>query len=513
MRGSALAAAVFLLAGARSLADGFGLGDESWFLQVVSRLRSGDVLYRDVFFGSTPLSMYVTTGLTFLTGVEVIAVKIVTNACFAVTTVLTGRLARQAGLSPLMSWLLMGAVFVWGRPYANPPYTPMATMFFVATLSASLAGAGDDSRGARSWTTWLGVGSLAGLSFASKQNIGLLALVTVFGVLAGMGRAETRLGPPPSRRQAGLSVAAGFAVTTAAVLAPVLASGGLAGLWEYGFAAKGAYVRVGGVSFLDSVRGWLESVSQVPTTMGLAEGLHGIVVVLPIAVLAAVIAAARQLDRRGWMLVIFAAAATATAFPRWDRFHMAYAVPTHLLALSYAVSRHELISQHAGLRRLATAAVLTLVLVVAVQPLVIVAREHRRPASLPFFRGVMMPPAEEARLAAAARRLRNAAAGRPVFILSTDAGFWYLSSDVDNPTPFDIPVATAVGSSGATWLRTELAHGGIDQVRLDNGPPNRLTLDAVRSFARDHFEPGPDIGPCTIFMARNRSHEQERRTR
>jgi hypothetical protein len=120
MRAAGLAVAVFLVAFARSLAEGIGLTDESWFLQVASRLRAGDVLYRDVFLGATPLSMYVTTALTFVTGVEIVAVKIVTNACFAATTVLTGRIVRQVGLSPQASWIVMGALIVWGHRSCVP---------------------------------------------------------------------------------------------------------------------------------------------------------------------------------------------------------------------------------------------------------------------------------------------------------------------------------------------------------------------------------------------------------
>jgi len=44
MRAAGLAAAVFLFAFARSMAEGIGLADESWFLQVAARLRAGDVL-------------------------------------------------------------------------------------------------------------------------------------------------------------------------------------------------------------------------------------------------------------------------------------------------------------------------------------------------------------------------------------------------------------------------------------------------------------------------------------
>ena len=55
-----LAAAVvaLTLVGALYSFSGVNTRDEAWFLQVVSRVSDGDVLYRDFFFGSTPLSVW-----------------------------------------------------------------------------------------------------------------------------------------------------------------------------------------------------------------------------------------------------------------------------------------------------------------------------------------------------------------------------------------------------------------------------------------------------------------------
>ena len=85
LRWTAAAIGVFLLSLLRSLADGPALTDERWFLQVVHRISTGDVLYRDVFFGSTPLSVYITSYVTRFTGIEAIAVKAVTNLAFTAT--------------------------------------------------------------------------------------------------------------------------------------------------------------------------------------------------------------------------------------------------------------------------------------------------------------------------------------------------------------------------------------------------------------------------------------------
>src|SRR5687768_11608301 len=50
------AVAILLTCLLLALAPRINAADESWFLQVAYRLATGDVLYRDVFYGATPLS-------------------------------------------------------------------------------------------------------------------------------------------------------------------------------------------------------------------------------------------------------------------------------------------------------------------------------------------------------------------------------------------------------------------------------------------------------------------------
>ena len=50
--------------------------DESWFVQVVARMRAGDVLYRDISYGAGPLPAYASEAVTYLTGIDVLAVKL-----------------------------------------------------------------------------------------------------------------------------------------------------------------------------------------------------------------------------------------------------------------------------------------------------------------------------------------------------------------------------------------------------------------------------------------------------
>ena len=94
---------------------------------MLARVAAGDVLYREVGIGVTPLSVYVTSWATAFTGLEIVAVKLVTNACFATTAFMAARAAAAADLPRGTAWLVAAAMLVWGRPHGNPPYTAMAS--------------------------------------------------------------------------------------------------------------------------------------------------------------------------------------------------------------------------------------------------------------------------------------------------------------------------------------------------------------------------------------------------
>jgi hypothetical protein len=82
-----------------SIAGGFAAGltpyDEAWFLQVVHRVTSGEVLYRDVFFGVTPLSVQMTAPAVRLFGAEILVIKAVVGLCFALSALVSNRPAAR----------------------------------------------------------------------------------------------------------------------------------------------------------------------------------------------------------------------------------------------------------------------------------------------------------------------------------------------------------------------------------------------------------------------------------
>lgn len=506
MRSVGVAATVFAVSLLRSLADGFGMTDESWFLQVVARMRAGDVLYRDVAYGATPLAVDVTTALSHLIGVELLAVKIVTCAAFGIGVGLADTQCRRLGISAAASWLLAGVLLLVARPYANPPYTPLAMMFFCAALVAAawMATHGASSaESAPALRACVAAGACAGFSFASKQNVGVLA----FGASAAsiiVLSSEYRL-----RARMVLAVTVGFAAAVGTALLPMVLRGGAAGLWDFGFVGKGTYLRVGGVSYLASLIDWLHADAASPrpfaSPLSAVPGLvRGAVLILPLIVATVAAWRWRSVDRLDGVLLLFAAAATATAFPRWDRFHMAYAVPVHALTLVSLLKgrtalRVPVVSAVAWRRTMGAASVAVFV-AASVPPLAALSgRDGRSPSTRPFLRGVLLSPDAERKIADAAGRLTSAGADGAVLVLGSDAGFWYLQSGLRNPTRFDMPVATAVGRAGAGSLEAAVASGHVPQVCVDSGPPTAKDLLDLRAYVIAHLTRVADIGPCTLF--------------
>jgi hypothetical protein len=476
---------LFLLSLGRSLADAPGLTDERWFLQVVSRVAAGDVLYRDVFFGSTPLSVYITSWITAFTGVEALAVKAITNLAFTITVLLACRIARAERLGTMGAIALASLLIVTARPYANPPYTPVAMMFLMATLAATLDG------GRRAHL----IGVFAGLSFASKHNVGLLALLAALAAIWADARNRTRALPATA------GVSAAFGATVLLALAPVIISGGLPGLLEYGLLGKGNYVMAGNVSYVSSLLEWTRAIASLPPPSAAISLLHGLPLVMPIALAAVALAEWRSLEGRRRTLVVFAAAAVAVAFPRWDRFHLSYALPFETVA-AVAVLQGSSVSKLMQPVLAPSLAMVCLALALA-SPVRAFFASDIRSSRLPHARGIWMTSELDDDLLDTAARLAAAAEGHATLLLGSDAGFWYLSSGVENPTPFDMPAITSVGRRGAPWLIERLSNGELRQVCVPNAPPTRLTLAEVESFVRTRFIRGLDIGPCTMYRAPN----------
>jgi hypothetical protein len=168
---AAWGAGLFLVALYLSLAHGFGRGGEGWFLQVLRRVTEGEALYRDVWFGATPLSAYLGAGLVWAFGVDLVVLKALTAACLAGTVLLALRLAVQVG-SPRLPMVMALALLVYADRIAAA-YNAVAGVAFLVAFTLALDGQrrGQDAPGRNPMELTM-AGAAAGLCFMAKQNVG-----------------------------------------------------------------------------------------------------------------------------------------------------------------------------------------------------------------------------------------------------------------------------------------------------------------------------------------------------
>jgi hypothetical protein len=388
--------------------------DEAWTLQVLQRVQGGEVLYRDVFYGTTPLSMYLLQGSSALLAgglAEVWLIRLNLGLAFlAQIGIMAWVLLRKLKIDQRLAWVAIAAAFVWLRPWPNSTYTSISFAFLFGVLAAVLQ---------RSWI-WCGVA--AGLAFATKQNTGLLALAFALPLAWSDGRSR-----------AVVRIIGVFVAVAAACLAPVWWQGAGTALLDFGFMGKSGYVQRGSM-FPDWRALWPHATAEWLLQCSLLS--------LPFAITAPFLLRRDGNGRRlGWFAVV---AAVATG-PRFDLVHTLHALPACLCAFAYLASQ---LKEHFRLAALAPVAVATLVLGITQygEPVRAAVRGDLVAGFLPQYGGVYVPADQ-------AKQVREKASGlpreqNPLFLQSGRAGILYLASGLHNPLPFDYPLATAFGSHG-----------------------------------------------------------------
>lgn len=497
-------AALFVAGAFYSLASGIRQDDESWFLRVVDRVSSGETLYRDVFFPSTPLSVYAARAVSSVAGTQMLVVKGLAVTCFVASALLTCLAARQLGVRG-RRLVLVGAIsFVLMPPQPDSLYTPFASTLLLVCLTSTLAWL------RRSGTAWLAVaGVAAGATFAAKQTIGLYALAALLVAIAVEPRARlARHG-----RAGGFALATlSFTLAALVPLAPVWLTGGGPKFLDYGFFGHGAYARLAQQPYLHQLAAGFALLD--PLSLG---GLRQAGYALPILLLPLVAAAALAgafLRGSGPRLptivtaAAFGAAAFAGAYPRYQPGHLIYAMDALLVAT---------IAAWAGLRpaipRRWTGGALVLVIVWTIGSTAVVfgtrmakiASGELVAVGLPHFSGTLADPHDPPDRAAAAALA--AVPGGSVFIVSRVAGFYYLASGVRNPTPFDVAFPTAFGRDGQRDLIRALHRRAIPAVCLAPPIPGlkpALRLAALERAIKQVMVRGRDLRVCTLYHLRLR---------
>ena len=471
------AAALVAFATFTIVTQGFAAPDESWFLQVVTRLHAGDTLYRDVYFNVTPLSAYVTYGATGIFGTELIVVRAVVAAALVMTVACFWLACRRLGAGRLAPWLL---VSWWAQP---APYTPLAMAFFAASFYAAVVWMRGVQEQRESTRTLAYAALAAGLCFGAKQNLGLYCL----------GALLLSIGIVKRRR---LSIAVGaFLLAATATLLPVLATGAFDRFLVCAF-DKTTYLGMGGVPYSAALDRFRVAAATGWSLDAVAAAYREVAFLLPavtFALLATACMRASGLARQTALVVaLFVGAGYLVVFPFQGGSSNIYAIPVLVTGLAYGwTAVRPLFSIRMG--RAVTVAV---TLLFAAQIGLRFVRHARTLASpdyvtseLRHFRWMRVPREQYGGLTRDAALLSRLAAGEPLFLMGPNTGFFYLAAGVTNPDAFDYPYASVFGRTGQQDVISRIQAGETRAVFIFADDMGRQTPPLLQEFVQTTMTP------------------------
>lgn len=495
--------------------------DEAWFLQVLRRVAGGEVLYRDVFFGVTPLSIYLGLALIKVMGVEIAVVKLMMAMAFTGSALLTLRIAKQVGLGKTAQtglFLTLLAYTPSWLPGAGAPYTPLAYFLLLAVLSYVVGfwerpgGAPDRGQTLDQHQRPLIAGALIGVLFATKQNLGLLALAAGAAVWA-YGAREAGLGRLKAARSGAVGLL-GLAIAAGLLMLPVLAEGGVQKLLEYGFFNRGLYFQIAGVSYVGQVETAIRVLAGRPSGTDLLQAYWRTQYFLPFICFPVLLWRTLRSEGRvrwqGMALAAFTTAGLLAGFPRVDLPHMVPALPLLLLALVWGlvgvVGQRRTRLRHllaAGALLWATAGNVGLL----VRPLRWAGTGQYEFSRLAHLSGPLLPSSQVRELRQGPADVQHLAKDETLFFLSPSAGLYYLLTERQNPTPFDYPLATAFGFEGQAQVRAQIERGEIEWVCWKPLPGQPLRPVLLEGHVAEEMELVLEGALCDLY--RGGSHHSD----
>jgi hypothetical protein len=483
-----------------NLATGFVIEDETWVMQVVERMRSGEVLYRDIEFDVTPLTAHLHRWLTEIFGNEVFVLRGANAFVRTMTLVIGAGALRRLGVGKLGTFVFVGAGLVYSRPMWNL-YVTVAHLAVVACLALTLRW-WDRAPPSGSRARWLtfAAGAVAGLAFASKQNIGIfVALALALGIVAADGPMRVRL---VRLVTSGL----GFFAVVGPVLTQIWASGGWAKFLEYGFLNRGTYLDAVGTSFLDSIKDIGYAARDGVTRVEWLNAKTALVLLPLAAAVLLVSALGRSLnpDRlRAVVVGAFAAASVLDAYPDAGFWRFNAFAPVLLLAIVYGF--HSLKLRPTTARRLAAAAAAVWVgwwvAYVPVASMQLAAKDAYGASRTDHLRGAIVSRVFDETVARADAALTAAApSSQPMFIRHAFAGLLYLVTPIDNPTPYDIPSVVTAGLQHGQDIVDAIAAGRIRTVCYAPTRQPRHNLVLLEEYLTTSLVAAGDMGGiCTLY--------------
>lgn len=474
--------------------QGFAAADEAWFLQVVSRVRSGDTLYRDVYFNATPLSIWLTSGLASIVPTELLLVRGVVIAALFTTIALCWLVCRELQVGRLAPWLLVCA---WTRP---APYTPVAMALFVATFYATLVWVRHVTEPRDASGRLVLVAILAALCFVAKQNLGLYGLGALVATVLVMGDR-----PAVGRRV--VIVLTAFVLTCLAFAVPLLAQGAMSRLIVYGFANKGTYLELWHIPLSASVDRFRQAVSGGWSFENALAAYREFAFLLPVVAFALLLIAClrnRSTQRQKAVVVTsFVAAGYLVVYPGLGSSSLMYAIPLLIVGIAFGWEsvRPLVARERATLIEIGVSALLAIQIGVRlVRAMTTFVSPEYTISTLPHFRGVAISRTEHVVAHQQIVVLSRVTSGGPTMLLSPNAGFYYVAAGVRNPDAYDFPYASVYGPQGQGEVIARITNGTIRSVFVFNDPIDRQTPVELLDFIRVAMTPVHQEAFGTLYV-------------
>lgn len=457
--------------------------DEAWFLHVVDRCRMGDTLYRDVFYGATPLAAWLALLAIRVTRPQLLVLRLLGVAYFGLLLAAGGIALRATDVSTpaIAGFLVAGVAFAspsWG---VDNHYGQVASTAAVTTVAALALGNGGSP------ATMAVAGAAVGAAVCGKQSTG--------AVTAAVAAVAIALDRPPA---VGVIVfVATAAMVTAASMAPVVISGAFPAFFRRTIGNKGTYLRSGRITLLEGWRELRHRTAAGPSGSVTRSILSTVFALVPLTVVAIVVDAlvlvgvieGRPAPAR--VALLAAPVALVGTFPRADLPHVQGVAPLCLLTLVATISS---VSTIAGpfppLLVIVSAALggtwTFVALALALSPM----RRGMRVAivdqDLPHLRWTPVPRTDAAHAPTAGAMLRSITGGS-VFLLRPDAAVWYLAGDLRNPTPYDYPYASVFGPDGQRETVDAIRRGAVAWVCLPRPIAGPLAPVELQDFVLDEM--------------------------
>jgi len=485
----------------------FSAEDESWFLRVLQRVNAGDVLYRDVYYPLLPLPVYLGAATTAIFGTDFLVLEALLFICFIATAWICDSIARSLKLRYLARALLILGLAVWSSPgalaHVHSLYQPLATLFLLVSLRMVLGWAAARDQGhANRQLAFAAIA--AGASFASKDQIGALALAAIFLSVAAVG--IQRKIPLSRLLRMGAVITIVFAGTITATLLPVILQGGLEKFAEYFVVERLAFVETAEISYLNGLKYFFALVGEGSFVRDPFKVAHyGLFVLTPVVSVLLLLIWRRRSDSEKWraaILFAFALAAAFAAYPRADVFHVQYASAVIVVGLIYGGDR--LLTSRS--LRVVSFSILALGLGVALAEgiwasAVRVVRLDYQPLGLPHFEYAMALPAKVEAIRNDAEKLQLSAETGPVFLLAEQAGFYYMVTHIENPTPFDYPLVASMGRNGEARMIRVIESNKSAWVCVQSYPEPLLRPARLEGFVRTRMEFVESLSFCDLYRS------------